>query len=109
MERNPKQVNIRVLRETLNSVLDFIEHDLKKSDVQLPADYYWVVPDDSLYAMPQPPTQLDCGSLNDDLEFVEQAHAHREQALPLIFMHLAPLLVALSKAVPSFTSPEDKP
>ena len=93
----------------MNSVFDFIEHDLKKSHVQLPADYYWVVPDDSLYVMAQSPTQLDCGNLNDDLDFVEQAHAHREQALPLMFMHLAPLLYALSKAVPSFTSPEEKP
>ena len=92
MERSPKQVDIRVLRETMNSVFDFIEHDLKKSHVQLPADYYWVVPDDSLYVMAQSPTQLDCGNLNDDLDFVEQAHAHREQALPLMFMHLAPLL-----------------
>jgi hypothetical protein len=108
MDGNPKQVDIKMLRETLNSVLDFIEHDLKKSAVQLPADYYWVVPDDALYAMVQPPAQLDCGSLNDDLDFVEQAHEHREQALPVMFIHLAPLLYALSKAVPSFTSPDDQ-
>jgi hypothetical protein len=77
------------------------------SVVQLPANYYWEVPDDALFAMTRKPAQLDCGSLNDDLEFVEQAHQHREQALRVMFIHLAPLLYALSKAVPSFTSSED--
>lgn len=105
---NARQVSIRTLRETINSVFDFIERDLGRSTVALPANYYWAVPDDALYAMEQPPQQLDCGSLADDLEFVEAAHAHREQAIPLMFMHLGPLLCALAKSVPSFTSPADQ-
>ena len=105
---NAKQVSIKTLRETVSSVFEFIERDLGVSTVELPANYYWSVPDDALYTMGQPPAQLDCGSLNDDLEFVEAAHAHREQAVPLMLMHLAPLLYALAKAVPSFTSPEDE-
>ncbi len=106
---NAKQVNIRVLRETINSVFDFIERDPDQSVVALPSNFYWTVPDDALFAMDQPPKQLDCGSLNDDLEFVEAAHATREQATPLMFMHLAPLLYALAKVVPSFAAPTGQP
>ena len=52
------------------------------------------------------PQQLDCGSLADDYEFVKAAHADREQAIPLVLVHLAPLLYALGKAVPSFKDNE---
>jgi len=105
---NAKQISIQTLRETINSVFDFIERDLGQSAVVPPSNYYWTVPDDALYAMEHPPKQLDCGSLNDDLEFVEAAHANREQAIPLMFMHLAPLLYALAKSVPSFAPPKDQ-
>jgi hypothetical protein len=104
---NAKQVDVRVLRETVNAVLDFIERDLGKSAVPLPSNYYWTVTDDALYSMSEPPKQLDCGSLVDDLEFVQAAYANREQAIPLMLIHLAPLLYALAKAVPSFTEPSE--
>lgn len=102
-----RQVKIQVLRETINGIFDFIERDLGLSTAELPSNFYWTVPDEALYAMEHLPTQLDSGSLNDDLEFVESAHANREQAMPVMFMHLAPLLRALAFAVPSYTSPED--
>lgn len=105
---NVKQVSIERLRETINSVFDFIERDLGQSAVPLPSNYYWTVPDDALYMMEHPPKQLDCGSLTDDLEFAEAAYTNREQAIPLMFIHLAPLLYALAKSVPSFTSPKER-
>ena len=105
---NAKQVDIRALRETVNAVLDFIERDLGKSAVPLPSNYYWVVPDEGLYSMGEPPRQLECGSLVDDLEFVQAAHTNRDQAIPLVLIHLAPLLYALSKALPSYTEPPEQ-
>lgn len=101
-----KEVSVQMLREVANNVFDFIQRDLGQDMVKLPSNFYWVVPDDVLYSMGAQPKQLDCGSLNDDSEFVEKAHAHREQAIPLMFMHLAPLLYALAKAVPSFAPPK---
>jgi hypothetical protein len=67
----------------------------------------WTVPDDELYALEHSPRQLECGSLDDDLEFVESAQCQSRQAIPLMFVHLAPLLRALASAVPSYTSPND--
>jgi hypothetical protein len=46
--------------------------------------------------------QLDCGSLTDDFEFVMAAYKDKSQAMPLVLMHIAPLLKALSTAVPSY-------
>jgi hypothetical protein len=100
-------VSIEVLRDVTNRIFDFIERDLKTKSVQLPHDFYWSISDDALYAMDKQPPQLDVGSLVDDLSFVAAASKDPSQAIPLVLMHVAPLLKALSGAVPSYTAPED--
>jgi hypothetical protein len=66
--------------------------------------------DDAKYKMDQSPgeKELGCGSLADDLEFVEAAHKDPGQAIPLVLMHVAPLLGALATAVPSYEPPSNK-
>ena len=101
-------VDLKVLREVTNRIFDFIERDLNMKAVELPHNFYWSVGDEVLYEMAQQPQQLDCGSLVDDFEFVESAHKSPEQAIPLVLMHVAPLLKALSIAVPSYKPPSPK-
>jgi hypothetical protein len=55
--------------------------------------------------MEHKPQELDCGSLVDDFDFVAAAHKEPDQAIPLVLMHVAPLLKALSTAVPSYKPP----
>jgi hypothetical protein len=100
-------VSIEVLREVTNRIFDFIERDLKTKSVQLPHNYYWSVSDEVLYAMDSQPPQLDVGSLVDDFSFVAAASKDPSQAIPLVLMHIAPLLRALSRAVPSYRPPPD--
>ena len=106
---SPDGVSIEVLRKSINRIFDFIEKDLGISEVQLKQNYYWSIADDALYAMEAPPKQLDVGSLKDDWDFVLSASKDADQQIPILFIHLAPLLQALSQAVPNYTSPRDTP
>jgi len=54
--------------------------------------------------MDGPPKQLAVGSLVDDYEFVLSSFKNADQQLPIMFMHIAPLLQALWQAVPNYAS-----
>lgn len=51
--------------------------------------------------MDEPPKRLAVGSLVDDYEFVLYSFKNTDQQLPIMFMHIAPLLQALWQAVPN--------
>ena len=61
------------------------------------------IDDEALYDVVHQPQELDCGSLVDDFDFVSAAHKDPDQAIPLVLMHVAPLLKALSRAVPTIS------
>jgi len=101
-------VNVDVLRDVTNRIFDFIERDLGLKSVDLRNNFYWSISDDALYAMDNKPQELDVGSLVDDYDFVSAAHGDPSQAIPLVLMHVAPLLKWLSRAVPSYAPPSEK-
>jgi hypothetical protein len=103
---SPNGISIDVLRKTINGILDFIERDLGITDVDLKQNYYWSVTNDTLYSMDHPPKELAVGSLMDDWDFVLSASKGADQQLPIMFIHIAPLLQALSQGVPNYISPE---
>jgi hypothetical protein len=101
------RIELDVLRDVTNRILDFIEHDLQMKSVELPHNFYWsIAGDDELYKMDDAPEELACGSLVDDYDFVSSAHKDRDQAIPLVLMHVAPLLRALATAVPNYKLPK---
>ncbi len=106
---SPKGISIDVLRKLINGTLDFIEKDLGLTEVELEQNYYWSVADDVRYMMENPPKEIDVGSLKDDWDFVLSASKDTDQHIPITFIHVAPLLQALSQAVPSYTSPSESP
>lgn len=95
-------IDIRVLREVLNRIFDFVEKDLACSKVELRHDYYWSMDADALYSMETQPEELDCGSLVDDWAFIESAFQNPERALPVTLLHVAPIIRELAAVVPSF-------
>jgi len=103
---NPNCISINVLRATINGIFDFIEKDLGLLEVQLNENYYWSIKDDELYSMDQPPKELVVGSLFDDFEFVSSSFKNADRQLPIMFIHIAPILQALSEGVPNFPSPD---
>jgi hypothetical protein len=100
-------ISIDVLRKTINGIFDFIEKDLGVTKVDLKQNHYWSVTDDALYSMEYPPKESGVGSLVDDWEFVLSAYESADQQIPIMFIHIAPLLQALAQAVPSYTSPHE--
>lgn len=104
---NPNGISVDVLRKTINGIFDFIEKDLGITEVELKQNHYWSVTDDVLYSMDQPPKELAVGSLMDDWDFVLSASKSADQRLPIMFIHIAPLLQALSQGVPNYTSPRE--
>lgn len=104
---NASSINIDALRKTINGVFDFIEKGLGITEVELKQNYYWSIVGDDLYAMEAPPKELSVGSLLDDWEFVLSAYKNADQQIPIDFIHIAPLLQALSQAVPNYISPRE--
>lgn len=100
----PNRIDVAALRSVMNRIFDFIESDLGLESVELSHNLYWSVDSDDLYEMNRDP-QLNVGSLLDDLDFARAAYEDAGQAIPLVLMHIAPLLKALSTAVPSYKSP----
>ena len=101
-------ISIDVLRKTINGIFDFVEKEHRVvAEIELKKNYYWSITDDVLYSMDEPPKQLAVGSLVDDYEFVLSAFKNADQQLPIMFMHIAPLLQALWQAVPNYASPAE--
>jgi hypothetical protein len=104
----PNKVDIQVLREVTNRIFDFIESKLEMKSVEMPRDLYWSIHGDQLYDMSREPSDIICGSLADDYEFIVSSYKSSGNAIPLDLMHVAPVLNALAKAVPSFEPPSKK-
>jgi hypothetical protein len=105
---SPNTISIDVLRKTINGIFDFIENEQRGgAEIELKQNYYWSITDDVLYSMDGPPKQLAVGSLVDDYEFVLSSFKNADQQLPIMFMHIAPLLQALWQAVPNYASPSN--
>lgn len=102
-----KSINVALLRGYINKVFDFIEVEVGQSEFKLPYDYYWSVSDDELSGAEQP-TDLQCGSLGDDVEFIQNASKEEARAFPLMLQHVAPILYAMATAIPSYKVDRDE-
>jgi hypothetical protein len=98
-----KKIDIAVLREACERIFEFIKNDLKISSIDLEEDLYWALPEDVRYDITAAPTASHAGNLFDDYDFVSPLINDRGQAMPLMFMHIAPLLNALAYRLPSHT------
>jgi hypothetical protein len=104
----PNKVEIAVLRDVTNRIFDFIEKELKMKSIELPNILYWDIPSEQMYDMTEKPTETSCGSLADDYEFILSSFKSRSEAVPLELIHVAPLLSAIARAVPSYRSPPEQ-
>ncbi|MCU7806283.1 MAG: hypothetical protein KZQ73_00190 [Candidatus Thiodiazotropha sp. (ex Semelilucina semeliformis)] len=86
------EVELQKLRQITEMIFDHIEKDLKIDRVSLDQDYYWNIPSKVLHNMEATQIVPDIGQLYDDLEFLENALSDKNQAVSLMFIHLAPLL-----------------
>lgn len=98
------KVNIAELREVINQVFDFIQKDLNLEEVVLKENYYWSINGEILCSAEKDASEveLSVGSLYDDNFFMKKAKEDTLQAIPVTFIHIAPLLRALASMVPSY-------
>lgn len=89
-------INIAELRSIINSILSHVENDLQLNEVELTEDYYWAMPDDSIYAILEDAKEPSIGSLCDDMEFIKPMLNDKTRAFPLMLIHVAPLLQYLA-------------
>jgi len=99
MENRRLFINLGDLQTTVNAIFNHLMSDLKVDEVELTEDYYWEIPESSLYAVQddiEPPT---VGSLVDDLAFLRPLLTDKGQAVSLMLLHVAPLLRYLATKV----------
>jgi hypothetical protein len=100
-----KRVEVAVLRSVCDQIFRFITDDLKVTSVDLDGHLYWTLPNEARFDMTRTPMVEHVGDMADDYDFVKAAAQDPDQAVPLLLEHIAPLLYALSTAVPSYTQP----
>jgi hypothetical protein len=92
MENRKSVIKLDELQTMVNLIFHHIRSDLQINEVALTADYYWDIPDSSLYAVNSDMEAPTVGSLVDDLEFLRPLLTNEEQAFSLMLIHVAPLL-----------------
>ncbi len=98
------QVDIKKLKSFIVEIFDFME---KENGMHIPLKHnlYWKIPYIEKYDLSKEAEISECGSLDDDWEFIEKASNHPEQAIPLMLLHVAPILEVLATQVKSYPKP----
>jgi hypothetical protein len=99
MKNNDVEINVTKLRSITNAIFLHIEKDLQVTSVPLDEDYYWTVAPEELYQFRNAPTNLNVGSLCDDLEFLSPVEGDEKMAVSLLLLHVAPLLTYLATKI----------
>ena len=97
-------ISIKYLRDITNHIFDFIENDLQLSEAVLNQNFYWAISEDDVYELSSEPKEMSVGSLIDDWDVIEGIDGDLSQALPLVFLHIGPLLQYLAAELPNYVS-----
>lgn len=92
------EIDIEKLRTITNLIFEHITTNLKVKKIELKQDYYWNIPSERLYDMSKDPAEFTAGQLYDDWDFLTKIE-DREEAVALMFIHLAPLLRYIGEEV----------
>lgn len=94
MKNRETEIDIIRLKRTVDAIFNHLLNDVGVTRVKLTkdADFYWEVPCEHLYAVQQDQPKLDIGRLSDDWEFLSAILKDKQQAVGLMFTHVAPIL-----------------
>jgi hypothetical protein len=96
------EIDLVVLKNVCNEIFDYMIDDLKLNKIDLQERLYWTIPQDQRYKLEASPETCNVGDLIDDFEFVKEASVDADQALPMLFLHIAPILLALATKIESY-------
>jgi hypothetical protein len=90
------EIDVNRLKNIANSLFDRL---LKtNSIVHLKYDEYWIVQPSDRYDFSKTPGELGVGKLTDDWELLQSLIDDSDDAVPYMFVHLAPLVEAIAEA-----------
>jgi hypothetical protein len=95
------EINLKTVKQALNSVLDHLIEDLKleKVSIENAKDFYWDCPAPEIYDSSKKPEDLTVGRLSDDVEFVQSIQRGQSGDVSYNLVHLAPLLRYVGETV----------
>ncbi|GGC83413.1 hypothetical protein [Undibacterium terreum] len=97
-----KTINLEEFRSVVNAIFSHLIDDLKIKEIELTEDYYWEILESSLYKFDQDPPSPRIGSLADDLDFLSSLLSDKSHAIPIMFLHVAPVLRFIGQNVNPF-------
>ena len=96
------EIETSKLRKIVNDILSHVEHDLGHSMIKLPVESYWYVSDEDRYDFTKVDMVPSHGNLRDDWEFLLPLLDDRDQVMPIMLMHMAPILQAIADHISEF-------
>jgi hypothetical protein len=100
MESN--KIDMTVLRAVFNNIFDFALEGHDGSCLEVDENLYWTLSYDERFDMVNTPRVERVGSLMDDYHFLLAAEKDKEQAVPLLLEHLAPILQYLATRLSNY-------
>lgn len=95
------EIDLVQLREIVNRLLDHAIETRGVKRCELKDNYYWSVPESSLYDVDNKPPQLEVGSLIDDWKFVLSVLDKDKSPVAYQLTEVAPLLQYVGKVLGS--------
>lgn len=93
------EIDLIALKSVCMEIFDYMIDDLRLNKIELAQRLYWTVPQGERYNLEAHPQKYNVGDLADDFEFVREASVDPDQAVPILFLHVAPILLALATSV----------
>lgn len=84
-------VSVALLRRVTTALFDHLERS-GQNEIIMDKDFYWNIPDGSLYDPYQEPTKLTLGQLSDDLREIERLDAGESAPISYALVWVAALL-----------------
>jgi hypothetical protein len=97
------EINLKILKQAVNSVLDHLIEDLNLEAVPIEdgKDFYWDCPAAQMYNLSIEPTELTVGRLSDDAHFIRLIQRGQSGDISYNLVHVAPLLRYIAETVKS--------
>lgn len=95
------KLEVREIKQVIDAVFDHILDDLKIETLTIngEVDFYWEVPNDTLFDAKNDPPELSIGRLSDDWDFLRRILDNPTEASSLMLTHAAPLLRYLGEKI----------
>ena len=92
------EIEVKKIQFISNLIFNHLTEDLKISKISLDKDYYWDICKEDIYDMSVDPSHFEAGQLSDDLDFLSKIDS-KEDAVSIMFTHLAPILKYIGEKI----------